>query len=79
MKKLFFALLIVVAVLVFRKLIAENASAEQRYGTETISEVTVFDIRDEQISEDDLNEKAEEVEEEHPELTAGDDETVVAE
>lgn len=83
MKKMFFTVLIVVAALVVSKLLeqersarAEAAAAEQMAA---VSETTVFDVKDEQISEEDLADDAVDVEEVNPELTANDDETIVAE
>lgn len=79
MKKLFFAVLIVVAALVFHKLLSQAAAARQQREIAQITEATIFDVSDEQITEADLSETAQEVEEDNPELTSGDDETVVAE
>ena len=79
MKKLFFGVLIVIAALVFHKLLSQAAATRQQREIAQITEATIFDVSDEQITEADLSETAQEVEEDNPELTSGDDETVVAE
>lgn len=83
MKKMFFTVLIVVAALVVSKLLEQERSARTEAPVAehmaAVSETTVFDVKDEQISEEDLADDAVDVEEVNPELTANDDETIIAE
>jgi len=80
MKKMFFTVLIVVAALVISKMIQLKKTDEATAADlAAANEAIVFDVANEQITEEDMTDTALEVEEENPELTANDDETIVEE
>lgn len=85
MKKVFFAVLVIVAVLVATRLYEqakENApKIEVIEEVITPSEEQIFDVKDENISDEDIvvEEQADDIEEENPELTQDEDETIITE
>lgn len=81
MKKLFFAALIVITVMVIVRLAQQNRLIETDAGKIVAenSEEKIFNVKEEDISDEDISieKEADDVEEETPELTQDEDETIV--